>query len=145
MATSVGLRQFSANLRRLAARVETNAHKTSRRAAEAAVRSVAFSTPVDTGKARSNWNTTVGSPDFSVKEPPAEGLSGDAAAARVLGEARRVIRSWDPGTGEPLTLANGVPYIEKLDNGSSKQAPAGMTPLAMQAARAAARAGRLLT
>lgn len=76
-------------------------------------------TPVDTGRARANWNTTTGSPDQSVSDStsPKSG-AGVIAAADFAG-------------GDVVFIANGVPYMEFLEDGSSKQAPNGMIALTM--------------
>lgn len=62
-----------------------------------------LSTPVDTGRARNSWNVSVRKGAFR------EGNGGIE-----LGPA---------GTLMTLYISNGTPYIEKLNDGYSKQAP----------------------
>lgn len=67
-------------------------------------------TPVDTGFARSQWFPTVnGQPSF--------GQGGYVVAAVAFSGFK---------LGERLGMANGTEYIDKLEYGSSAQAPQGM-------------------
>lgn len=72
-------------------------------------------TPVDTGRARGNWQTTVGS-------PAAGELERDGAAPALA----EVNANTPPGAGQVTLLTNNLPYIGELERGSSKQAPEGM-------------------
>ena len=72
-------------------------------------------TPVDTGRARGNWQTTVGAPAGGVIE-----RSGASAAIA------EVEANTPKGSGQETYLANDLPYIEDLEKGSSKQSPEGM-------------------
>lgn len=77
-------------------------------------RSVILDTPVDTGRARGNWQATLDSP--ATEETENESMSvALAGVAANLGKVNDV-----------SFLANNLPYIEELEDGSSKQAPAGM-------------------
>ena len=80
-------------------------------------------TPVDTGWARANWVPQIGS--------PAEGTAGsrEQAEAGILpsdAEAGQlsVALGYKLKKG-PVFITNNVPYIVKLNEGSSQQAPAG--------------------
>jgi len=64
-------------------------------------------TPVDTGWARANWIPTIGS--------PATGTGGDQSGAAILQF------TLDQAV---MYVANNVPYINVLNYGHSKQAPA---------------------
>lgn len=74
-------------------------------------------TPVDTGRARGNWQTSVGSP--AAGELDREDKSGALAMAEVQQKA-------PPGAGQVTLLTNNLPYIEALERGSSKKSPEGM-------------------
>lgn len=82
-------------------------------------------TPVDTGKARSNWLVTLQRPANTVREPfaPGErlGLSETANANAAKAAAKRVIDS--QRSGQSIIIQNNVPYIRALNDGSSQQAP----------------------
>lgn len=81
---------------------------------------ITLGTPVDTGRARGNWQTTVGA--------PAEGDLDreDKTGALAIGAGAVTVNAWKPSDESSLFIANNLPYIEALENGHSKQAPAGM-------------------
>jgi hypothetical protein len=68
-------------------------------------------TPVDTGNARAHWVPSVGSPFAGA----ADGASYQQGVATVL--------SFKLGDGV-LYVSNNVPYIRRLNEGHSRQAPA---------------------
>lgn len=70
-------------------------------------------TPVDTGHARANWVPSVGAP-FGIEVD--DDAAHDSGAAQVVG--------YKLGDG-PAWLSNNVPYIQLLNDGWSKQRPAG--------------------
>ena len=72
-------------------------------------------TAVDTGRARGNWQTTVGA--------PASGEIDRVGASAAIAE----IEAKTPqGGGQTTYMANDLPYIADLEKGSSKQSPDGM-------------------
>jgi hypothetical protein len=77
-------------------------------------RSVIMDTPVDTGRARGNWQATVGAPAGGTLDS-ATATDALASVQANLGKLSDV--SW---------LTNNLPYIARLEDGYSKQAPAGM-------------------
>jgi hypothetical protein len=87
------------------------------------LRDVVFLTPVDTGRAKGNWQLTIGSPSdatFSVDEanardPVAEGFA-------TLNSLQGLDVVW---------ISNNMPYIGYLERGSSKNAPQGMVTLTL--------------
>lgn len=96
--------------------VEEDADKAVRSLALNLYRKITFKTPVDTGRARANWNMSVGSPDYSTtdKAQPQQPKLGN-------------------GDGlSPIFIANALPYINKLENGYSGQAPQGMVALSVE-------------
>jgi hypothetical protein len=75
-------------------------------------------TPVDTGRAKGNWQFTVGQPaDGEVErtDPSPAGAPGAAATSDVL----REIANWKPG--DWLWFHNGVPYIQVLNDGGENR------------------------
>lgn len=93
-------------------------------------------TPVKTGTARINWIAALGSPRSHYEDGPGStdrGLNGGVAAAVAISKALTVIRRFRL-PHKSINLCNSVPYIIDLDNGSSSQAPAGMTAMAAKAA-----------
>jgi len=76
---------------------------------------VTVKTPVDTGRARGNWNVGAGRPDLSTtktgESPPPSLKKGDGEAA--------------------IYITNNLDYVFELENGSSKQSPEGMVAVSM--------------
>ena len=88
-------------------------------------------TPKDTGWAASNWIPTTGAPATEPSGAPGDtGIAGGAQSAAIAALATR------PPLMTPYYVANGVPYIRRLNNGSSQQAPAGFVQAAIAAAEA---------
>jgi hypothetical protein len=75
-------------------------------------------TPVDTGRARGNWRVSEGQPQLNPVDR--EDKSGEVPKGEIL-----TLVSKSQGD-KPVFLANNLPYAEPLENGHSKQAPAGM-------------------
>lgn len=71
-------------------------------------------TPVDTGHARAAWIPAVGAPTL-VEPVGADGSLASAGTAQVM--------AFKLGQGM-LYISNVVPYVKRLNQGSSKQAPA---------------------
>ncbi|MCO1337103.1 hypothetical protein MO867_22525, partial [Microbulbifer sp. OS29] len=78
--------------------------------------SVIRDTPVDTGRARGNWQTTTG--DLAQSSSLRLDRSGAEAQAEVIQKVG--------GLDKVNYLTNNLPYIQPLEYGHSKQAPAGM-------------------
>lgn len=89
-----------------------------RRISLEALRKIVRRTPVDTGRARGNWQTSVGAPVDGVLY--VDDKSGGGAIAR----GDNATDGLKPFT--TVWIANNLPYIEPLENGHSQQAPAGM-------------------
>jgi len=78
-------------------------------------------TPVDTGRARGNWNLSIDTIDSSTIEET------DRTGSTTLMKARSNVA---PATiDDTVFIANGLPYIKRLENGWSEQAPKGMVRL----------------
>ena len=77
--------------------------------------SVIRMTPVDTGRAKDNWQCTIGSP-----------ASGEAMTNETA-----MIATIPQHAGEKVYLTNNVPYIQKLEYGHSQQAPSGMVRISI--------------
>lgn len=75
-------------------------------------------TPVDTGRARANWNVAVGQIDRSVNE---ESFDQSGAQQRGQGVILGSFRA-----GDVLYITNSLEYVPALERGSSRQAPQGM-------------------
>lgn len=82
---------------------------------------VVMKTPVDTGRARGNWIVSLESPVSGTVD------KNDKAGSQMIAEGTGIIGSMT----EPKTVfvQNNLPYIERLENGYSKQSPAGMVAI----------------
>jgi hypothetical protein len=98
-------------------------------------RRVIYKTPVDSGRARANWQVTIGSAASGTVE--IDDTNGTATMTRATA-ASRGFRA-----GDIIYLTNNLPYIMKLEEGGypdgpktvggfSRQAPAGMVALTVQ-------------
>lgn len=79
---------------------------------------IVLKTPVDTGRARANWQASIGSPRSDTTTSTDKNGSGTIAAnADVVARA----------PGNIFWLTNNLPYISRLEyEGWSNQAPRGM-------------------
>lgn len=74
---------------------------------------IALATPAKTGRARGNWNVSIDTIDGSVTDntdPPNMAKAAATIANFVIGKV--------------IYVCNNLPYIERLNDGYSKQAPA---------------------
>jgi hypothetical protein len=135
VATSKTLRNLATRLRLRALQVADGVDKVVKRAAFEVDQAVVMGTPVDTGRARSNWIASIGSPTgdtrgpFSAGSKLGKGETNNAQAA--INAAKAVIDS--RRFREAIFITNNVDYIGKLNNGSSKQAPKNFVRKAVQA------------
>jgi hypothetical protein len=133
-------------MRRRAKQVEANVPKVVREVALGITQTVVSATPVDTGRARSNWQVDIGSASRGVLPAFAAGEGGSTSGANsqaALERARTVIETYDAGDGE-IHITNNLPYIARLNEGSSAQAPAGFVEQAVQEAAAFVRGASVI-
>lgn len=92
-----------------------------RKIALEALRRVTLKTPVDTGRARGNWFVQIGAEGFEVS------TAVDPTGAVTIARGSAVIGTYREVKGFPMiSIYNNLPYINRLEHGWSKQAPAGM-------------------
>ena len=75
-------------------------------------------TPVDTGEARGSWKVSVNKPITSDTE------TQDKTGSLTLSQSRAIIESSQKITYPTFYIRSNKPYIERLNNGYSAQAPA---------------------
>lgn len=113
-----------------------SAEKIIRKAALKADQEVVQRTPVDTGRARSNWLPSLRVPvEVCSLEIAKDGNPALVKAARVIGKFKIDARS--------IYLTNNVVYIGRLENGYSQQAPNGMVKQSVLAAQLLVRGERV--
>lgn len=138
------LGQFSRRITQIGANIPRNADKLVRKVALAADQVVVMETPVDTGRAKSNWIVTLGHAATDPIAPYAEGEGGDTAAANetaAQAQALGVIGRYNGDMRVAIFITNNLPYIDKLNKGSSKQAPAQYVEKALVTALSIIRGG----
>ena len=84
------------------------------------LRGVVLKTPVDTGRARANWQLSINIPKTDVKK-----TTNNTAVA----DGNNTLRTIK--LGEDIYITNNLPYIGRLERGHSKQAPRGMVALTL--------------
>lgn len=120
-------RVFSRRIKAIADGIPRN---TSVAASEAALRILSVvipATPVDTGRARGNWQVSVGAP--ITRELPNK---FDKTGQTTLAEARSTLQFKQPGA--TIYITNNLNYIQRLNEGYSAQAPAGFVEQAIRVA-----------
>lgn len=95
--------------------------------------SVIKMTPVDIGRAKGNWQCSIGSPITSETDRLDRSSLGSINGSSAFAEVKETVK----GTGHVVWLTNNVPYIRKLEysppgKGGSTQAPGGMVRLSLQ-------------
>ncbi len=107
------LDKAAAFFRRLGNRVDEGTHKVVRQMAIAVDRKLVLRTPVDTGRARSNWLVGINSRVSGTTAPATQGAALSAARARITASK----------PGDSIFISNNLPYIGRLNAGASRQAP----------------------
>jgi hypothetical protein len=121
--------EWSLDLSKYAEKQKVEIKEVRRAFAFALYSSIVEKTPVDTGRARGNWNISVGSPDESTSNSTGAKFSSPKSLP-------------EPNGDESIFITNNLPYITKLEYGGypdppkkdggktaggfSKQAPNGM-------------------
>lgn len=98
----------------------------------AIVTDLAYKTPVDTSQALSNWDVSTGQPITVKHGPYFAGFAGSTkgvSAIETIARAVQAAKQFKPN--ETAYIANNQPYIRKLNDGWSAQAPAGFAQRAV--------------
>tara|TARA_R110002153_G_scaffold112409_3_gene254463 strand:- start:566 stop:1003 length:438 start_codon:yes stop_codon:yes gene_type:complete len=126
---------FEDDLRKFEAKTNRKLTQLGRKVALELFKRVIYKTPVDTGRARANWQVTIGaqaSGTIAIDDTNGGATMSKATAASAGFKA-----------GDTIYLTNNLPYIRKLEEGGypdgpktvggfSRQAPAGMVALTVQ-------------
>jgi len=107
---------FSDDVQKYAGKAGKSVDETMRAIALELFGSIIKDTPVDTGRARGNWQTSIGAPAAGEVDRLGEGEAIKEVSATVA----------DFSGGKVIYLANNLVYIKSLEEGGSDQAPAGM-------------------
>lgn len=82
--------------------------------------------PVDTGRFRGNWIVSIGKPLATTFD------QFNKNASVFVNNNPATIESFDLQRNSELIIQNNLPYAEKLEQGSSKQAPNGMLDISIR-------------
>lgn len=115
---------FTLQLDRFAAKANGNMDLVVRKVCFDIFARVIMRTPVDTGRARGNWMAGVGT--MPIGETGAIDKGGAATAEAIQGV------SLSAKAGDIVYLTNTLPYILKLEQGWSSQAPSGMISVTLR-------------
>lgn len=81
--------------------------------------------PVDTGRFKSNWMTSVGPVDTSIT------TMAEKSGARSMARMSEKLGGWK--AGQTIWIVNNLPYAYRIEyKGWSQQAPSGVVRLAVQ-------------
>lgn len=125
--------------------IAENTDRLVRKVALAADQAVVMGTPVDTGRARSNWIAQIGSAPSGTIEPYAPGEAGSTTGANsqaAIDQAEAVISGYN--NGQEIHITNNLPYIQRLNDGYSAQAPANFVEQAVAEAAQVVQFGRIV-
>lgn len=132
------LLDLAKRMERVAAGLQSEASRCAVGVAVAVHHNLTDVTPVDTSTALSNWDVSLGGlsgefhePYFMGKKGSTELASERAANAKALEDLK------NKKPGESIFISNSTPYIKDLNNGTSKQEPAGFVHRAVLVGRLA--------
>jgi hypothetical protein len=125
------LARFNADIARISKTIPGKVTALQKKLVLEALKRIVEKTPVDTGRARGNWQVTIGA--------PAEGiLSNKTPVGTATVERGRRALDGLPDF-QIVWISNNLEYIQFLEEGSSRQAPRGMVRLTVLELRAAFR------
>lgn len=129
------------SLRAQALRLGLNLNKLVQDVAIEILTTVVHTSPVDTGQFRGGWTT-----DIRVSNTRSEPLYGnlDKSGDATIAKGKATITSSPRPDGHSVIISNALPYGRALNEGWSKQAPAGFVQMAVQAGNQIARNARIL-
>ncbi len=114
-------RQFALEIDREFAAAQDQWRLIIRRVALQALERVVQRTPVDTGRARMNWYVQIGGAGTEVT------TEVDPSGSVAISRGSQEIGTYQQRSDFPvITLYNNLPYIGRLEDGYSGQAPTGM-------------------
>lgn len=117
-------KNFDDQLREIEARTLERVSQVVRKITLDVFNNVVMMTPVDSGRARGNWQVATG-------EAPAGTVEmTDPSGATVMAQVAGEVGQMEPG--DVVYLVNNLPYARPLEDGHSQQAPGGMVALTVQ-------------
>lgn len=139
------LSEFSRRITLRGRKVAEGADALTRKVALAADQAVVMETPVDTGRARSNWIAALGAAPDTVIDAYAPGEGGNTGAENTqaaINQGEAVISGYQ--SGQEIHITNNLPYIQRLNDGWSAQASAQFVEQALMEAAQVVQFGRIV-
>ena len=122
--------QFSVELDRVLEQLKTDTQTFKRVFALNLLSRIVYRTPVDTGRARANWQVSNVSPNTNERKRFKKNQPNAVATDTVARGQKNIDKNKE---GQSIWLANNLPYIERLESGTwSKQAPQGMVAISIE-------------
>ena len=128
------LAKLARDLHILASELPEKANEVVRVFAIEALNNLILATPVDTGRARSNWFVNANNPDSSVSQ----NTDFNSNMSTQVGKLSKLQGF------ESVWISNNLPYIGVLNDGHSQQAPVGFVEKAVEAAGSAIANAKIL-
>lgn len=141
------LEDFAKRIDRIVVRVEGNVERAVKDCASAVLRSVVENTPVDTGFARSNWTPELDRAFeglFPARVPGTGGSTAVENAVATIDAGTPAIEAFDIHANREIHITNNAPHIQPLNDGHSKQAPAGFVQIAVMEGLATVRGVKIV-
>lgn len=120
------LKTFANRIRQTGRNIVKNTDETVRKVGLAVDAAVVLATPVDTGRARGNWQVEL--------DRPAVGTTSNLSPSgrEAIDQGKATISKYVGGKAQAsIHITNNLPYIGKLNEGHSAQAPAGFVEKAI--------------
>jgi len=128
MALDADTRRFNAEIEKFAKNLTPDeVVKLQKKVVFDALNKILMRTPVDTGRARGNWQVSIANYPFG------EVRSTDRGGGTTTQKGAAALANLTPF--QVVYIANNLPYIQALENGSSKQSPQGMMAVTYQELR----------
>jgi hypothetical protein len=134
-----GTETFEADIGKFAKLLELRVNTVLQRLALDIMGRIILRTPVDTGRARSSWDLSIGAPSEWVP-PEREGKGKKIVAGQTFTmsanagssvDSKAFATAKDITATQPVFIVSNLDYIEALENGHSKQAPVGMVVISL--------------
>lgn len=118
---------FTISLKKLTDKMGNNADIVVKKVAIDVLSSVIKKSPVDTGRFKGNWQLAVGNVNSLVDEDAKDSTPLKTSSGAKEVEAGITLSGFR--SGKTIFISNSLPYAQRLENGYSGQAPAGMVRL----------------
>ena len=119
-------------IRRFSKRIDVDVSVVTTKLALNLFKNIVLRTPVDTGRARASWVVGVNNSPRDRSLPKTKGRNSlNSEVNRAIQEGTLQITKFSTKS-KTIEIANGLPYIQRLERGSSRQAPNGMVALSVR-------------